>query len=123
MTDETAQQGDPRDEPGRFETKDLPGGYGPAQTPVATTLGHNRTTDSPDESGALDDEAIEGGQHEAPADAPSVSEGGPTNVEKQAQTGNEQPATPEVAEREQAAETGQLHTPDTTSTDPASAST
>lgn len=108
MTDENAPQGDPRDEPGRFETKDLPGGYGPAQTPMHTTLGHyNESTDSIDYPHEQDAE------DSAPADQPSVTEGGPTNVEKQAEAGNETPATPDIAEHEQAAETGQLHTPET----------
>lgn len=113
MTDETAYEGDPRDHPDRFETKNLPGGYGPAKTPATTNLGYG----TPGEQ--TRDYAVEPSVSTASQESATSSTGSPglddgkTNVEQAAEAGVEQPATPEVAEREQAAETGQLHTPDT----------
>lgn len=112
MTDETAFDGDPRDHPERFETKNLPGGYGPAKTPADTNLAYGAT-------GRNVDYAVEPSVSTASKESATSSTGSPglddgkTNMEKAAEEGVEQPASPDVAQREQQAETGQLHTPDT----------
>lgn len=109
MSEDTAFEGDPRDHPGRFETKNLPGGYGPAKTPTDATLSHVSPTHV--EYAVQPMRTSEAEQENAAND--ETDRDGETNTEKAAAAGVETPASPEVAEHQEAAETGQLHTPDT----------